>query len=161
MPIFDIPFADLKKTAKILNVVAMKTETARLSVRSEGHTDMIDITSQVAGIVSGSKARKGSVSVFVPGSTASVSTMEFEPNLVKDVKRALEKVAPYGPDYEHHKTWGDDNGPAHVRATLMGPGITVPFEDGKLLLGTWQQIVLLDFDTRPRSREVVVQVSGE
>jgi secondary thiamine-phosphate synthase enzyme len=135
--------------------------TERITVRSGGHTDVIDITGKVSEIVGKSGARNGSVTVFVSGSTASVSTTEYEPNLVKDIKRALDKVAPYGPDYEHHKTWGDDNGPAHVRSTMLGPGVTVPFEDGKLALGTWQQIVVLDFDTGPRNRDVVVQVSGE
>ncbi|MBN2331215.1 MAG: YjbQ family protein [Candidatus Aenigmarchaeota archaeon] len=135
--------------------------TERVKVRSEGHTDIIDITGDVKGVVSRSKIKEGSALVFVSGSTASVSTMEHEPNLAKDVKRALDKMAPYGKDYEHHKTWGDDNGPAHVRSTMLGPSITVPVHDGELMLGTWQQIVVLDFDTRPRSRELVIQVSGE
>ena len=135
--------------------------TERINVRSEGHGDVIDITEKVAAIVSGCKKKNGFVNVFVSGSTASVSTIEHEPNLIKDVKRALDGIAPYGKDYEHHKTWGDDNGPAHVRATLMGPGINVPFEGGRLTLGTWQQIAVLDFDTRPRQREVVVQVVAE
>jgi secondary thiamine-phosphate synthase enzyme len=136
-------------------------KTERITVKSGGHTDVIDITGEVSKIIERSKIKDGSVVVFVPGSTASVSTIEYEPNLVKDVKSHLEKIAPYGHDYEHHKTWGDDNGPAHVRSTIMGPSITVPFEDGKLMLGTWQQIAILDFDTRPRSREVVIQVIGE
>ena len=135
--------------------------TQKISVRSRGHGDVIDITAEVAGIVEKSKAKNGSILIFVPGSTASVSTIEHEPNLVKDVSKALDKVAPYGAKYEHDKTWGDDNGPAHVRATIMGPGITVPFSKGKLCLGAWQQIAVLDFDTRPREREVVVQVIGE
>ncbi len=136
-------------------------KTERISVKSGGHGDIIDITGKVQKIVDDSKKKEGSVTVFVSGSTASVSTIEHEENLVRDVKRVLEKIAPYGPDYEHHRTWGDDNGASHVRATLMGPGITVPFKDKKLLLGTWQQIAVLDFDTRPRSREVIVQVTGE
>ncbi|MCD6495704.1 MAG: YjbQ family protein [Candidatus Aenigmarchaeota archaeon] len=136
-------------------------KTERISVKSEGLGDIIDITDRVQEIVEKSGKKEGSAVVFVNGSTASVSTIEYEPNLVKDVKRVLEKLAPYGAEYEHHRTWGDDNGAAHVRATLMGPGITVPFQDSKLLLGTWQQIVVLDFDTRPRSREVVVQVLGD
>lgn len=136
-------------------------KTARISVRSEGHTDVIDITGKVSEMLSNSKIKNGSVLVFVSGSTASVSTIEYEPNLVKDMKRILEKIAPYGADYEHHKTWGDDNGPAHVRATMMSPSLTVPFENEKLLLGTWQQIVVLDFDTRPRNRDVIVQIIGE
>src|SRR4030042_1833300 len=98
--------------------------TQKISVRSRGHGDVIDITGEVAGIVEKSKAKNGSALVFVSGSTASVSTIEHEPNLVKDVNKALDGVAPYGAKYEHDRTWGDDNGPAHVRATIMGRGIT-------------------------------------
>jgi secondary thiamine-phosphate synthase enzyme len=115
----------------------------------------------VSEIVAKSKAKEGCVNVFCCGSTAIVSTIEHEPNLVEDVKDALQKIAPYHGNYRHHETWGDDNGAAHVRATIMGPGITVPFSKGKLILGTWQQIAVLDFDTRPREREVVVQIVGE
>ncbi len=135
--------------------------TEKLSVRSDGHGDVIDVTAKVQEIVDKSKAKNGSALVFVNGSTASVSTIEYEPNLVKDLKKALDKIAPYGEDYEHHKTWGDDNGSSHVKATLLGPSTTIPFEDGKLLLGTWQQVVVIDFDTSGRQREVIVQVSGE
>jgi secondary thiamine-phosphate synthase enzyme len=136
-------------------------KTEKISVRSEGRSDVIDITAKVSEIAARSKVKEGFVNVFCCGSTASVSTIEHEPNLIDDVKNALDKVAPYGKDYRHHETWGDDNGASHVRATLMGPGITVPFSKGKLLLGTWQQIAVIDFDTRPREREVVVQVVGE
>jgi secondary thiamine-phosphate synthase enzyme len=136
-------------------------KTERITVKSGGHTDVIDITAQVSKIVASSKIRNGSVLVFVAGSTASVSTIEYEPNLAKDLKRILDKIAPYGKDYEHHKTWGDDNGPAHVRSTMLGPSLTVPVQDGKPVLGTWQQIVVLDFDTRPRNRDIVIQVMGE
>jgi len=136
-------------------------ETSRFSVSTRGNTDIIDITQEVAKAVAKSKIKSGIVCVFVVGSTASVSTLEFEPNLIKDIKRALEKLAPEHGHYDHHETWGDDNGSAHVRATLMKPSITVPFENKKLLLGTWQQIALLDFDTRPREREIVVQIIGE
>jgi secondary thiamine-phosphate synthase enzyme len=136
-------------------------KTERITVRSEGRSDVIDITAKVSEIVAKSKAKEGFANVFCCGSTASVSTIEHEPNLVDDVKSALDRIAPYGKGYKHHKTWGDDNGAAHVRATVMGPGITVPFSKGKLLLGTWQQVVVLDFDTRPRQREVVIQVVGE
>jgi len=135
--------------------------TEKISLKSGGNTDVIDITEKVAGVIRKSKAMNGSALIFVPGSTASVTTMEHEPNLSKDIRNALEKIAPYGQNYEHHKTWGDDNGPAHVRASMLGPSLTVPFEGGRLLLGTWQQIVLMDFDTRPRSREVIVQITGE
>jgi secondary thiamine-phosphate synthase enzyme len=99
--------------------------------------------------------------VFVPGSTAAVTTIEYEPGLVKDVKEAFEKIAPEGAAYHHHERWGDDNGSAHVRAAMLGPSLMVPFVKGKLLLGQWQQIVLVDFDTRARTRDVVVQVICE
>ena len=136
-------------------------ETSRFSVSTKGSTDIIDITGEVAKVISKSKIKSGIACVFVSGSTASISTLEYEPNLIKDIKKALNKIAPEDSDYEHHKTWHDDNGSAHVRACLMKPGITVPFENKKLLLGAWQQIALLDFDTRPREREIVVQIIGD
>jgi len=130
------------------------------SVRTRAGTDVVDITRNVSEILAKSRIKSGIACVFVPGSTASVTTIEYEPNLIKDIKKALERIAPEGKDYEHHKTWGDDNGSSHVRACLMKPGIVVPFEDKKLLLGTWQQITLLDFDTRDREREIIVQIIG-
>ncbi|MBN2518669.1 MAG: YjbQ family protein [Candidatus Altiarchaeota archaeon] len=139
----------------------MTVITKRIHVDSRGKSDIIDITEEVASFVSESKVKNGIVTIFVSGSTASVSTIEYEPGLLKDIPRALDKIAPYGPDYAHHDTWHDDNGASHVRATIMGPGITVPFENKKLTLGTWQQICVLDFDTRARKREVVLQIIGE
>jgi len=136
-------------------------ETRRLALRTKSGTDIIDITGEVSEEIKKSKIKSGIVSVFVTGSTASISTIEYEPNLLKDMKKALDKIAPEKGEYEHHKTWNDDNGSAHVRATLMKPGITVPFKDKKLFLGTWQQIVLLDFDTRDREREIVLQIIGD
>lgn len=136
-------------------------ETKRLVFRTKSGTDIVNITNEVSEEIKKSKINSGIVSVFVTGSTASVSTIEYEPNLIKDVKRALERIAPEGEDYEHHRTWGDDNGSAHVRATLMKPGITIPFKDKKLFLGTWQQIALMDFDTSDREREIVLQIIGD
>ncbi|NIO19396.1 MAG: YjbQ family protein [Candidatus Aenigmarchaeota archaeon] len=136
-------------------------ETKTLVFRTKSGTDVIDITKEVSEEIKKSKIKSGVVSVFVTGSTASISTVEYEPNLINDIKRALERIAPEGGDYEHHKTWGDDNGSAHVRATLMKPGITIPFKGKKLFLGTWQQVVLLDFDTRDREREIVLQIIGD
>jgi len=135
-------------------------ESKTLVFRTKSGTDIVDITKEVSEEINKSKIKSGVVSVFVTGSTASISTIEYEPNLIKDVKRALERIAPERGDYEHHKTWGDDNGSAHVRATLMKPGITIPFKDKKLFLGTWQQIALMDFDTRNREREIIVQIIG-
>jgi secondary thiamine-phosphate synthase enzyme len=136
-------------------------ETRIFVMKTKAGTDIIDITPQVSEILGNSKIKSGIVCVFVPGSTASISTLEYEPNLIKDIKRALDKIAPGGGEYEHHKTWGDDNGSAHVRACLLKPGLTVPFENKKLMLGTWQQIALLDFDTRNRERKIIAQVIGE
>lgn len=132
----------------------------KIEVETEGDTDIKDITGLVSGAVKKSKPKDGIITIFIPGSTASVSTIEYEPNLVKDVKKAVEKIAPSNIEYEHHKTWGDDNGKSHVRATLMGPSLTVPFKNKELLIGTWQNIVLLDFDTRPRKREIILTIIG-
>ncbi len=139
----------------------MPIETKSLVVKSMPETDIIDITSNVQKLLSQSKIKEGSVLIFVKGSTASVCTIEHEPNLVQDFKDAMERIAPSSVKYRHRETWGDDNGKSHVRATLMGPSLTVPFKDKKLLLGAWQQIALLDFDVPAREREIVVQISGE
>jgi secondary thiamine-phosphate synthase enzyme len=139
----------------------MAVETRTITVKSKGETDIIDITPDVQKLVSQSKIREGSVLIFVKGSTASVSTIEYEPNLVQDFKDAMERIAPSKIKYRHTETWGDDNGKSHVRATLMGPSLTVPFKEKKLLLGTWQQIVLCDFDVPARSREILIQMIGE
>lgn len=138
----------------------MVVETHEITVSSKGKGDIIDITDEVVQVVKKSKVKEGIVNIFVSGSTASVSTIEYEPGLLKDVPRALDKIAPYGPDYAHHDTWHDDNGASHVRATLMGPGITVPFKEKKLLLGQWQQVCLVDHDTRARGRKLVLTLIG-
>lgn len=130
----------------------------RFDIKTAGHTDVIDITDKVAAAVKDSKSPSGVAVVFVPSSTAAVTTMEFEPGLKKDVSDVLEKIAPYEKSWEHHKTWHDNNGAAHVRASIIGPSIIVPFENGRLVLGEWQQIVLMDFDTRAREHEVVVRI---
>lgn len=135
--------------------------TKHLQVDTRGNTDVIDITSKCRSIVSSSGLKSGIINVFNPGSTGGLTTIEFEPNLVVDLKNAMEIFAPADKVYEHSKTWCDDNGSSHVRSSLMGPSITVPFENGDLTLGTWQQIVFCDFDTRPRRRSLVVQVMGE
>jgi secondary thiamine-phosphate synthase enzyme len=124
-------------------------------------TDASDVTERVADVVTRSGVREGLCVVFVPGSTAAVTTIEFEPGVVEDLKRAVEKIAPRDMRYAHDAAWGDGNGHAHVRAALLGPSLAVPVADGRLTLGTWQQIVVLDFDNRPRRRRVVVQVTGE
>jgi secondary thiamine-phosphate synthase enzyme len=135
--------------------------TKHLSVKTRGNTDVIDITPDCQEIVKSVGLNSGIVTIFNPGSTGALTTIEYEPNLVKDLENALEIVAPSDKVYEHSKTWHDDNGFSHIRSSLMGPSITVPFENGALTLGTWQQIVFCDFDTRPRKRQLVVQVMGE
>ena len=135
-------------------------ETKRTKVKTKAGTDIVDITGLISKAIEGAKIKDGAVVIFVAGSTASISTIEYEPNLIKDINDALEKIAPSNIEYEHHKTWGDDNGVGHVRATFQGPGITVPFTNRRLMLGTWQQIVLMDFDTRPRDREIILQIMG-
>ena len=132
-----------------------------IDLHTKGRGDTLDITGQIALILRESQLKDGIASVFVTGSTAGVTTIEFEPNLVQDFREAWEDIAPEGEVYRHDKTWGDANGYAHVRASLLGPSLVVPFKDGELLLGTWQQIVLVDFDNRTRKRQVIVQIMGE
>ena len=139
----------------------MALVTDSVSVDTRGDSHMIDLTARVQGVVQRHGFREGQALVFVSGSTAGLTTVEFEPGLQKDLPAALERIAPRGIRYQHEETWHDDNGHAHVRASLLGPSLAVPFDDGRLLLGTWQQIVLVDFDTRPRKRDVVVQLSGD
>ncbi len=135
------------------------TGTIQLSTR--GHTDMHDITDRVQAIVRESGLRSGIVTVFSPSSTSGITTIEFESGALADLKRIFEEIAPEDGVYQHNLRWGDGNGYAHVRAALLGPSLTVPFVDGRLLLGTWQQITFIDFDNRPRRREIIVQVVGE
>jgi secondary thiamine-phosphate synthase enzyme len=130
-------------------------------VQTRGETDIVDVTGPVADCIRRSRLTAGTATVFCPGSTGGLTTIEFEPGLVKDIPLALEKVAPREGHYHHHETWHDDNGSAHVRAALVGPSITVPFVGGEMTLGTWQQIVFVDFDTRPRDRRLVVQILGD
>lgn len=139
----------------------MTVVTKNVSVKTKGNADMVNISGQVSDAVSESGLSKGVVTVFVPGATGAVSTVEYEPGLLKDIPRALEVIAPSDIEYEHHRTWGCDNGSSHVRATILGPSLTVPFVDGKLTLGTWQQIVLIDLDTKGRDRTLVLQIMGE
>lgn len=132
-----------------------------INVETSGETDIIDITKDVQKVVNKSKIKSGIACIFVPGSTASITTIEYEPGLIKDLPRALQKIAPKGEHYDHHETWNDDNGHSHVRASLIGPSITVPIKEGKLLHGTWQQIVFIELDTSPRNRNIIVQIVGE
>ena len=135
--------------------------TLEAQVETTGQGDAVDVTTTVAASLGASGIQAGIVTVFVAGSTAGVTTIEYEPGVVADLDRALEQVAPRRTPYRHHARWGDDNGSAHVRAGLVGPSLTVPFQSGRLLLGQWQQIVILEFDTQPRQREYVIQIVGE
>lgn len=134
-------------------------KTEEIKVRTEGSCDVVDITEQVSRFVAGSGIASGTVTLFNVGSTAGITTTEYEPGLVNyDIEALFEKVAPQNARYEHEKTWHDDNGHSHIRASLLGPSLSVPVVDGQLTLGTWQQIILIDFDTRPRTRTIVAQI---
>jgi secondary thiamine-phosphate synthase enzyme len=139
----------------------MAIHTYRERIRSRGETEILDITSLAVRALEKSGLKEGGVTVFVPGSTAAVTTIEFEDGAVQDLRSAIERLAPKTRHYEHDQRWGDGNGYSHVRAALLKPGLTIPFEGARLLLGTWQQIVLIDFDNRPRTREIIFQVAGE
>ena len=134
--------------------------TDTIPVRSNGRTDIIDITSEAADLLSRADLQNGIITFFISGSTAAITTIEYEPGLLQDLPEAFEKMAPMTKRYHHDATWGDGNGYAHVRAAMLGPSLTVPFRSGRMLLGTWQQIVLIDFDNRSRQREVVMQIMG-
>ena len=137
-------------------------ETHRIEKATRGNAEIVDLTPDVARCLGEGSIRQGTVTVFVVGSTAAISTTEFEPGLVtRDLRVAMEKIAPEHDEYLHEQTWHDDNGHSHVRATLMGPSLTIPLVDGAMTLGTWQQVILLDFDTSHRQRQIVVQVMGE
>ena len=129
-----------------------------INISTKGHYDFIDITAQIEEIVAKSKIKDGLALVFVRGSTAALTTMEYESGLIEDLKNVFEKLAPERADYLHHQRWGDRNGAAHIKSALVGTDLTVPIEKGKLCLGTWQQIVLIDFDERARDREITVKI---
>ena len=133
----------------------------KLTLTTRGNGDTIDITPSVERALQESQLTSGMVTLFVVGSTAALTTIENEDGAVNDLNRAIERIAPRDLEYEHHLRWGDDNGHSHVRAALLGPTLSIPFVGGRLTLGTWQQIILIDFDTRPRQREVVAQIMGE
>lgn len=135
--------------------------TEFITLSTKGFGDTLDITAAVATVVSRSKVQTGIVCVAIPGSTAAITTIEFEPGAVADLKAALERLAPTNGDYQHNATWGDGNGYAHLRSALIGASRSLPVGSGQLALGTWQQLVLLDFDNRPRQRQLIVTVVGE
>ena len=140
----------------------MNIKTRSIQLQTKGYTDIVDITSKVQRLIDEAGLDQGSILISAIGSTTGITTVEYEPGLVNhDISNMLDKLAPYGVNYEHNKTWGDDNGAAHLRSSLIGTSQTIPFVNGKLILGTWQQVIFIDFDTRPRTREIVVQVIGD
>jgi len=139
----------------------MTVITMTIQVQSAGEGDLINLTEQTTKIVEQSKVVDGIATVFISGSTAALTTIEYEPGLKHDFPEMLSRVAPRNIEYEHDNTWHDGNGHSHVRASLIGPSLTIPFKNHKLLLGTWQQIVLIEMDTRPRRRSIITQVMGE
>ena len=139
----------------------MSVQSFSFHISTKGFSDVHDLTSKVREKLETSKLRDGIVTVFVPGSTAGITTIEYESGAVADLKKAIERMAPQNIHYDHDARWGDGNGFAHVRAALLGPSLSIPFVEAELQLGTWQQIVLIDFDNRPRQREVLVQIVGE
>ena len=135
--------------------------TRLVELKTRGDYDVQDITDYVMRAVEESKLAAGTVTVFCPGSTGGLTTIEYENGVVQDLKQVLDEITPPDRDYRHHARWGDDNGHSHIRSALIGPSLTIPFVDGKLTLGTWQQIVFCDFDTRPRARRLILQILGE
>jgi len=135
--------------------------TKRISLQTKGECDIIDITPQVEQQLAGTDINSGTVTLFVAGSTAGISTIEFESGLLSDFQSMWERNVPKNIPYNHDRRWGDGNGYSHVRASLLGASLVVPFNDKRLTLGTWQQIVLVDFDNRPRSRQIILQIMGE
>lgn len=139
----------------------MGTHGKDFDIQTKGENHIIDITGDVANIVKDSSLKDGIACIFVSGSTGTITTIEYEPGLLEDMPRAMERLAPRDITYQHHLRWHDGNGHSHVRASIMGPGITVPFRSGELLLGTWQQIVFIELDVKPRNRQIRVQLVGE
>ncbi len=139
----------------------MQIKSKTLIEKTSGFCDIVDITGKIQEQIDNEKIQRGLVTIFVSGSTAALTTIENEPGLIDDLKEFVEKLIPSGRKYHHDDRWGDDNGFSHLRASLFGPPLAIPIENGRPLLGTWQQVVLLDFDNRPRTRELVVHLIGE
>lgn len=139
----------------------MEIETYSINITTNGNCDIIDITDNVSKLISNNSFIEGSVLIFAGGSTAGITTIEYEPGLLKDYPKFFDRIAPVNINYEHDNTWHDGNGHSHVRAAVQGASLTVPFSKGRLLLGTWQQIIFIDFDNRSRRREITVQINGK
>lgn len=139
----------------------MPVVTKKIPLKTRGESQIIDITAQFVDAVAQADLSDGVATVFIPGATGAVTTVEYEPGLLEDLGELFERLAPRHGRYAHNKAWGDDNGYAHVRATLLGPSLSVPFSGGKPVLGRWQSVIFIDFDNRPRDREIIVQIMGE
>jgi len=139
----------------------MEIETYSISISTKGNCEMVDITDSVSGLISSNGFTEGNVLVFAGGSTAGITTIEYEPGLLKDYPKFFERIAQASINYEHDNTWHDGNGHSHVRAAIQGASLTVPFSKGRMLLGTWQQIIFVDFDNRSRRREITIQITGK
>ena len=139
----------------------MPNQVHKIYTKTSENTDIIDLTPKVVESLRRSAVQNGAITLFIPGSTAALTTIEFESGVINDLKKAIDRLAPENQYYEHNERWGDGNGYSHVRSALMGPSLHIPVIDGKLTLGTWQQIVLLDFDNRPRERLIIMQAQGE
>ena len=139
----------------------MTVKTGSISLSTKSDIDIHDITDAIANIVSSSGLKAGTVTVFCPSSTSALTTIEYESGAVSDLKRLFDEIIPQNREYAHNARWHDGNGHSHVRASLLGPSLTVPFVEGKLTLGTWQQVIYVDFDNKPRRRELVLQIIGE
>jgi secondary thiamine-phosphate synthase enzyme len=136
-------------------------KTLSLSLGTRGNGECQDITDQLARAIVESRLRSGTITVFCPSSTSAITTVEYEPGAIKDLQRLFDEIIPPAEEYAHNARWGDGNGHSHLRAALLGPSLTVPFVDGQLTLGTWQQVIHIDFDVRPRQRQLVLQLIGE
>ena len=139
----------------------MSVLTKKIRIQTKGYSDIIDITDQIEEALNHSNLKDGIVTVFIPGATAGITTIEYEDGAVTDFKKLWDKIIPVNSQYEHNLRWGDGNGFSHIRASLLGPSITIPFQNSKLLRGTWQQVIVVDFDNRSRSREIIFQIMGE
>ncbi|OHE53528.1 MAG: secondary thiamine-phosphate synthase enzyme [Thaumarchaeota archaeon RBG_16_49_8] len=139
----------------------LRVVSEELHLDTEGEGDVVDITPDLSGLLDATGLKNGLLTVFVSGSTAAVTTIEFEPGLKEDLKKALNRMVPDDIPYAHDKTWSDGNGHSHIRASLIGPSLTIPFKDRHLTLGTWQQVVLVEMDIRSRSRQLIIQIIGE
>jgi len=139
----------------------MKVVSDSINIQTRGHTDILNVTAEAQEIVTGSGLLDGILTLFVPGSTGGLSTVEYEPGLLKDLPDFFERIAPSNMRYAHDDTWHDGNGHSHIRATLIGPSLTIPFTGGRLTLGTWQQVIFIDFDNKSRNRQIIAQVMGE